>query len=195
MEKQQEQTRQPFKTLIVEIKLSRVWQYWNTSTPMAIISGMRGEYSPEENVKRNQQLAAKIREAGFGFSYIDGEWDESQPDGSKKRVSEISLLVAANEKDAERLFDFMKAMAQEFEQDAFVYKGTEANTAKLFDKNGAEQMKFDNMKYDELGYVVSRLRQAPHRGKPFYVENFQAWAWGEKRNYARLVEERDVKKK
>jgi len=54
-----------------ETSLSRVWKYVNDkNTTIAILSGFRDEYTPQENKQRNVTIAMNLKKAGFGYFYV-----------------------------------------------------------------------------------------------------------------------------
>ena len=53
--------------------LSRVWTTLNDpGRTFAMLTAFLTDYSSEENLRRNQDLKADLREAGFGFWIVEG---------------------------------------------------------------------------------------------------------------------------
>jgi hypothetical protein len=48
-------------------------------------------------MKRNKKLASAIRIAGFGYSFVDGSWNETGKDGNKIFVKEDSVIVTSED--------------------------------------------------------------------------------------------------
>lgn len=156
--------------LLTEVKLSRVYEYFTSKMPVGIITAFRGENDLETNTRLNKQLAASLRSAGFGYTWVDGAWIENQGTDKEFHVSEVSILVSGKEGTGEKLFTNLKNAAQQYNQDAFVFKSDNSKKIGIYDKNGNLEMSFDRTRLDKIGDVYTKLRSGSHKNKSFVFE-------------------------
>lgn len=149
------------KLVIDEIRIGRVLQHGrSTERAMGIISAFRSEYSHDQNIARSQKMASELRQHGFGYSFIDGEWTENPGTPDETRVKEDSIFIMGKDTDDGTLKDLMGKLATEYDQEAFVYKPKESITAKLIFQNG-DEMDIGQMHINTIGDVISRLKNKP----------------------------------
>lgn len=140
--------------LLNEVKLSRVWNHLtNPETVVGIITAFRGEYPREENLKRNQELIQTLRSEGFGFFIVDGAWEENG-----NLVKEDSIFVTGTPKSEERLFELLKRLTNRYKQDGFSFKPSGDSTYQIIDKNGDIIMSFDNVSFNKISDIYTKLR-------------------------------------
>ena len=141
--------------LLTESSLSRVWQHFkNPDKQVAILTAFRGEYDRDENISRNRDLAAKIRELGYGFFFVDGYWIENQGTPEEQHVSEDSIFVVAPATKQ----DFDKQMHQlgnYYNQDAVLVKNSSG--PELIYKDGSTEQLGD-LKPGKLSQAYTKLR-------------------------------------
>ena len=95
--------------LLQEVKLSRVWQHFtNPKVVVAILTAFRGEYSYDENVRRNTLLASDIKSRGYGFFYVDGHWIENSGTSQARTVNEDSIFVIGDANKEEKFIQDME---------------------------------------------------------------------------------------
>lgn len=154
-----------------EVKLSRVYQHFITpGYPVGIITAFRADHTYKENVRRNYLLSHAIRDAGFGFIWVDGVFDEKQEDGTMKKVNEVSMLVLGDKSDHGELEKFLAKLCGAANQDSFLFKDATCNTG-LINREGQATMHFKDIKMDQLAEIYSRLRYGPHAGRVFHFES------------------------
>ena len=141
---------------ITEASLSRVWQHVNSDQPSAMITAFRDEYSPDENVRRNIQLAMTVRELGYGFFYVDGFWIENQGTDREVRVSEVTVFVIGNEGDDAKFRKQMIGLGAEYNQDGVLVKDNEG--AKVYDQSGGVMFDVGQLKPGKAGEMYTKLR-------------------------------------
>jgi len=114
--------------LLMEANVGRVKRrIEEEGIPFAMLTAFRGDYDRQENDDRNKELKMSLDEAGLPYTQMPGSgYKEGGEEGEV--VVEDSVLVwddARGDKfrTAEKLFDVAKGLAQEFEQDSFVYGG------------------------------------------------------------------------
>jgi hypothetical protein len=152
--------------LLSELKLSRVYQAFSqTNHPAGLITAFRHEFKHADNVKRNYELARTVHEAGFGFVWVDGAWVENEGTPDEQHVSEVSLLIHAHDGEGPKLFELMKAMCAKYNQDGFVFK--DGKETGVFDRTGKEQVSFNQVKYNQLSKMYTKLRTGDQRSFVF----------------------------
>ena len=168
----------PDMELLTEVKLSRVYNIFNNPEfAVGIISAFRGDAGRtlEMNIRDNRAFAADLRNAGFGYSWIDGAWIENRGTDEERHASEVSILVTSDQKNQDKLFGMLVEGAKRYNQDAFIFQKADENApVRLFDKNGKELMKFDNIRMDAIADNYSRLRSGSHAGRSFVFEGVRS---------------------
>lgn len=170
-------------TQLNESSLSRVWRN-NENHDCAALTAFRkasdcgeGEtYTNRENLQRNKSLLAKLQSRGYGVTRLQGKY----PEGGKE-TTEISFFVV-DLKDSGNLFDDIRALGQEFEQDSvlLIPRGAVQNESQayLIGTNNCENnfmsmgetMPFEKGK---LGYG-SPIYTSYVNGRPFMFEDVKA---------------------
>lgn len=139
---------------ILEASLSRVWQHAeSTDTAFAILTAFRGEYTYEDNVKRNRSLAADLKNQGYGFFYLDGYWVENSGTDQERRVKEDSIFIIA--KTQQGFAQTIHSLGNRYDQEAVVVKDAEGT--RLIFKDGSETS-LGKLRPGKLGTIYSQLR-------------------------------------
>lgn len=103
---------QRFSEYLTETSLSRVWQHFtDPEQESGIISAWKDTLRPDENAKRTFELAAIIRKAGFGYTFVDGRYQGNE---------ETSIVVVGG-KDG-RLKGLLRQWRAQFDQHSVLYK-------------------------------------------------------------------------
>lgn len=161
-----------------EVKLSRVYTiFTDPKFAVGIISAFRGDAGRtlEMNVADNRALAADLRNAGFGYSWIDGAWIENEGTEQERHATEVSILVTSDAKNQDKLFDMLVSNSAHYNQDAFIFqRAGEEEPVALYDKVGKEILSFDKVRMDQLADNYSRLRSGGHAGRTFIFEKVRS---------------------
>ena len=161
----------PDMELLIEVKLSRVYNYFTGTMPVGIITAFRGERNLDDNTKMNKQLASSLRSKGFGYTWVDGAWVENEGTPEESHVSEVSILVSGKEGSDRTLFSALQAGAQKYNQDAFVFKGSGSDgKIGIYNKDGKLEMTFDRARLDQIGSIYTKLRSGGHENRSFVFE-------------------------
>lgn len=160
---------EPDLELLNEVKLSRVYNHFTGKRPVGIITAFRGERTEHENVRANRALASELKNAGFGFVWVDGAWVENPGTAEESHEKEVSMLVIGNEGEDEKLFNALKAGAQKYDQEGFVFKGADGRVG-VYNAQGSEEVSFNNINMDKLSDIYTRLRHGSHKGRSFFFE-------------------------
>lgn len=142
-------------TELTEASLTRVWQHAESpDTAFAILTAFRGEFTYEDNVKRNRALAADLRSEGYGFFYLDGYWIENEGTEDERRVKEDSLFVVT--KRDQDFANTIHRLGNRFDQEAVVVKDRKGT--RLIFKDGSEQ-ELGRLRPGGLGGIYSQIRK------------------------------------
>ena len=98
---------------------------------MGMITAYRGQYSIQQNQKRNSQLMSDIRSAGFGYVPVTGYYVENPGTPEEQKVVENSFLVISSANDAGRLKFFLHKSGVKYDQDSVLYKDASESEAIL----------------------------------------------------------------
>lgn len=113
-----------------ESSLSRIYQHSQESN-IGMITAYRGQYSKQQNEKRNSDLVSDIRSAGFGFVSVQGFYIENPGTPKEQKVSENSFLVISSANDSGRLKAFLQRSGAKYDQDSVLYKDASSDDATL----------------------------------------------------------------
>lgn len=98
---------------------------------MGMITAYRGQYSIEQNEKRNSQLISDIRSAGFGYVPVTGFYVENPGTEDEQKVTEKSFVVISSANDSGRLRFFLEKSGKKYDQDSVLYKDAATDEAVL----------------------------------------------------------------
>jgi len=128
------------KEIFNEASLSRVFKHLDSDRPVAILTAFRGNFTYKENVKRNKELAASIKNEGYGYFFVDGHWVEEEGN-NETDTSEDSIFVIGDKNDSGRLKSLVIKLMKKYDQDAVVFKSeTEKSTSLLFQNGSVESI-------------------------------------------------------
>jgi hypothetical protein len=100
---------------------------------VAALTAHRGNLSAKENDKRNSDLKKKIREAGYGYIRVKGNYTENINTPDEKKVKENSLLVIGKRgDDGGKLLNDAKSWGEEYNQDSILHKKYNSDEAFLY---------------------------------------------------------------
>jgi hypothetical protein len=113
-----------------ESSLSRIYQHSQESN-LGMITAYRGQYSVQQNEKRNSQLMSDIRSAGFGYVPVTGHYIENPGTPEEQKVIEKSFLVISSSQDSGKLKHFLQNVGVKYDQDSVLYKDSKSDEAIL----------------------------------------------------------------
>ena len=143
-------------TRLQEASLSRVWQHAESDRPIALLTAFRGEFTYDENVRRNKILALDIRKHGYGYFFVDGYWIENEGTPEEVRVSEDSIFAIGDEGKEEEFKQRMIALGAKYGQDGVLIKTGEG--ANIYNKSGEIDFPVGVLKPGKAGEIYTRLR-------------------------------------
>ena len=166
--------------ILDEASLVRLWQHTQERN-IGIITAYRGRYPVSENKKRNAQLQAEIRSAGFGFYKVEGHYIEGYGSEVSKDVKEQAFLVIGDKgNDNGKLKGILKKLGTKYNQDSVLYKSFDGKgmligtQGKDEDGNAVEfpgmgnEVSVGDFKPMKVSQFYSRMK-----GKPFVFESYQ----------------------
>lgn len=139
-----------------EASLSRVWQHLTSDRPVALLTAFRGEFTQEQNIQRNKTLAAKIKQAGYGYFFVDGYWVENQGTPDEVHVAEDSIFAIGDANKQEEFKQLVIDMGKQYNQDAVLIK--DSTGVKLYDQSGNDFLDLGEFKPGKLAQAYTRLR-------------------------------------
>lgn len=159
---------------INEAKLSRVWQMAEGRS-FAILTAFRSEYSREENLERNAQLANEIRSFGAGFWILDGVWVENPQSDNPVSAKEDSFFVSVPAGEGLDLVRFVYDSMRKYDQEAAVIKPSAAGKVYLLLANGSRKS-IGQFSPNAVAQAYSQIRKT---GQSFVFESARSaggWA-------------------
>jgi hypothetical protein len=157
-----------FYDILRESSLSRIWQHSNSEISIGIITAFRNEHTKKQNIERNKELAAKIKNVGYGYFYIDGYWIENQGTDKEFHVSEKSIFIIGNEKDNGKLKWWLKKWIMEYNQDAAILKAENSDDLEVINNDGS-MIKIGKFSPNKIAQAYSNLK----KGRTFVLESFE----------------------
>lgn len=149
--------------------LSRVYSHFQDMTrPVAIMSAYRDSYDPRANVQRGKALAADVKNAKFGYVFIDGSYIENQGTPQETKVDEVSILIIGYPNDSGNLkSNLLKQLMGKYEQESVIYRPQNTPEIFLLHNNGTQQA-LGKFYPNQIGDYMSRLRGRGERA--FIIE-------------------------
>ena len=147
------------KQYLKEITLTRVFRHFqNKEIPVAIITAFRNTRTYKDNKSKNLVLASKIKNAGYGYVYVDGYWVETDEEtGEKVDVREDSILIIGQKNDNGKMKGFLKKWIKEYNQEAVIFKNEGSYSIGLLDSSGNISIISDKFSLRKLEIVYTKL--------------------------------------
>lgn len=156
---------------LLETKLSRVFGHFQSEEyPVATITAFRNEHTRDQNIARNKDLARTIKNAGYGFIFVDGGWIETTADGEKVPVEEDSILVVGQKNDNNKMFTLLLDMCKKYNQDGFLFKPEGSREINLVNKEGHSETISNKFQLDKFEFGYTKLRGSGSRTYSFHEE-------------------------
>lgn len=140
---------------LTEASLSRVWQHLESDRPVGLLTAFRGEFTRAENVQRNKQLAATLRQAGYGYFFVDGYWVENQGTDREVHVAEDSIFAIGEAGKEEEFKQTIVKLGNQYNQDAVIVK--DGNGIILHTNDGGE-INLGSFQPGNLAQAYTKLR-------------------------------------
>lgn len=145
------------RTFLNETTLSRVYSHFNSTRPIAILTAFRGDFTYKDNIKRNKQLAALIKKAGYGYFFVDGHWVEYDGNNSDDS-SEDSIFIIGDENDNGKLKGLATKWGKKYNQDAILFKDEQKDAKiELIFQNGSSES-IGKFNPNKLAQAYTKLR-------------------------------------
>lgn len=141
---------------LTEASLSRVWQHLTSDRPVALLTAFRGEFDREQNVQRNKTLAAQIKQAGYGYFFVDGYWVENEGTENEVHVAEDSIFAIGSADKETEFKQLAIQLGKKYNQDAVLIK--DSTGVKLYDQVGNSFLDLGEFKPGKLAQAYTRLR-------------------------------------
>lgn len=144
------------KDLVYESSLSRVWQLTKSDRPFALITAFRGEHTRKENLSRNRELAANLRQLGYGYFFVDGYWVENAGTPQEAHVSEDSIFVIGDIGTDRQFAKNLVSLAARYNQDGVLIKTQDG--VHIYDKAGGQGESIGQLTPGKVAQAYTRLR-------------------------------------
>jgi len=148
--------------MLNEASLSRIWKHFNdTNKTVVIFTAFRNDQSYKVNVQKNRKFAANIKNAGFGYFFVDGYFPENEGTDSEVQVKEDSIFaIADGVNDSNKLITLCHKLANSENQDSIIVKELDKGIYFL-DKSGKkhnELLDKNKITFKEVGKYYTKLR-------------------------------------
>lgn len=155
-----------------ESSLSRLWRKYQDSDS-GTITAFRGEYSKDENMKRNAELKAALLGAGYSVTAVDGVYIENYGSKNEKRVKEKSFIVFDYNHTGKLKAD-LKKFGQKYDQDSITFNSVSEGKYYLIGTSKREdsypgfgkEIKLGKPMFGKSGEFYSSVN-----GRPFVFES------------------------
>ena len=147
-------------TKLNEASLSRVWKHFNDKdTTVVIFTAFRDEVKYEDNIKNNKSFAAKLKNAKFGYFYVEGYFPENEGTPDEVSVKEDSIFAIANGNKGQNLIKLAHKLANSTNpaQDSILVKEASGELYFLLENGSKEKLK-GKLSPGKLGKYYTKLR-------------------------------------
>lgn len=146
--------------------MSRILQHVKNKN-VGTMSASRGNLSEAENRKRNKEMKALIRKAGFGYIPIRGRYIENIGTNKEQAVDEDVVFITsdATEEAKGKLKHLMVQLGKKYRQDTILFKPFDSDEAKLVHTYGnkkGREINIGKFRADEIGEFFSRTKGGKH---------------------------------
>jgi hypothetical protein len=163
--------------IIKETNLGRLYKHFSEGTAF-IVSAFRHEYDFSENSKRHQALKTEVRINGLGYIELVGYWKETNDEGEKVDVKELSLFVPYGgdySLPKDNFKEFAIALLIRFEQESILYIDNSKIYSLSYDAETDEvkenQFEYDKFTPQKVSEIYSAIKKKPN--KTFVLEGRQ----------------------
>ncbi|ENP7033977.1 hypothetical protein ACEB11_001806 [Campylobacter coli] len=142
-----------------ESSLARLYKHYKEHDS-GTISAYRGENTKEENQENNKKLKNFLLANGYAVTQIQGTYEETDSEGNKKVVKEMSFIVI-DVNDTGKLKKVLINAGKKFNQEAITFskKGGDYYLVMCDDKS---EIKLGNPMFGKDGKIISKIS-----GRPF----------------------------
>jgi len=152
---------------IFEQSLSRIWQH--SKKGFIMMSAAIGK-DEKEDEKSHKKLRKRLKSLGLGYFEVDGVYTHQSGERKGETVHELSVFIPFR-KDKytfEEFKNIAKELRKEFKQESVLFYNPESGAELIF-VDDSEKIG-DNIGYDKIKDVYSKLRKGKHQGKTFVIE-------------------------
>ena len=144
-----------------EASLSRVFTHFNDKdTTVVIFTAFKNGVSRKESIQKNRKFAANLKNAGFGYFFVDGYFPENEGTDDEVQVSEDSIFAIADRENSKKLIDLCHQLANSENQDSIIVKELDKGLYFL-DRNGNKDSEFlgqQKVTFKAVGKYYTKLR-------------------------------------
>lgn len=147
---------------LYESSLSRIMKH--SENGFFTLSASRGNLSEEENLKRHNQLKKDVRESGLGFIELYGGYMETNEDGERYPVKELSLFVPyIDSMSVDEFHSIAKVLSDKYKQEAYIF--CDPNTKEIIMYEGDNEYNLGKFNINQFGDYFSQLKKGTKNQK------------------------------
>jgi hypothetical protein len=145
---------------IQESSLSRVWKHFSDeNTTVVIFTAFRDGVAYKKCVQKNRKFAAELKNAGFGYFFVDGYFPENEGTEDEIQVKEDSIFaIAEGPNESRKLIDLCHKLANSENQDSIIVKELNKGIYFLDQKEGKFNLEKGKVTFKEVGKYYTKLR-------------------------------------
>jgi len=162
-----------FDEFLNESSLSRVWQHFtNNEKTVVILTAFRDEKTREENLRGNKAIAASLKNAGFGYFFVEGHYTENKGTEDEVKVKEESIFAIAEKNKSRNLIELAHKLANKYNQDSiFVKEGLgDKSRVYFYTKKGTKDKIDGKLSLGKVGEFYTKLNNKK-RANTFVFES------------------------
>ncbi len=150
--------------ILQESNLARLLSHTNNRN-IGLISASRAEYTKKENLKNHNELKSIIRDNGYGYIPVTGNYIENYRTSYANPVTEKTFIIIGDEgEDNNKLKNFIIHHGIKYSQDSVLYKKYNTNNAILIGTNNGiypgfgKEISVGEFRPDKIGETFSMLK-------------------------------------
>jgi predicted HTH transcriptional regulator len=147
------------KDYLYESSLSRIKRH--SDHGFFTLSAFRSNFTEQENLERHNNLKKDIRSYGLGYIEQYGRYVETEDDGTKTQVKELSLFVPYNnDMSIEELKNIAKTLSDKYHQESYILCDT--NDQRVIMYEGSNTYDLGIFDVNKMGEYLSLLKKGFH---------------------------------
>ena len=147
-----------FNEYDTETPLSRVWSTFTESGVAGIISASHQDRSAKENAAATMAMVSKVREAGYGYVFVDGQWGEMSSHGAAVPVRETSVVIRGSTNDNGRLKGLLRNWMNEYDQEGVIFKPEREGGVGVVITNDGTETRVESFHPEDAALWMTKLR-------------------------------------
>ena len=144
--------------MLSEASLSRVKKHFDDKdTTIVIFTAFRDGIKYEDNIRKNKEFAATLKNSKFGYFYVNGYFPENEGTAEEVNVKEDSIFAMAIGTRGDELIKLTHNLANSADQDSIIVKEASGDIYFL-NQNGSKDKLDGQLKPGKIGKYYTQLR-------------------------------------